>query len=169
MREDGRLPIAWKRKTCSLTKWRLTFSFSSFFYERQLTHEASRAALLFFGGSSLFFRSSFSFMTSFYRDVYLKSEPWKQVRNKKAKHHDTCAACGASGPLDAHHLIYPKNILKTKARHLRMVCRRCHDAIHELKATGRLYFRTKKLNSIWIGTQARLTKHFGIIHRNSSL
>jgi hypothetical protein len=106
---------------------------------------------------------------NYYRDVYLNSDQWKKVRNRKARRRKTCAVCGAEGPLDAHHVVYPKDILNTKQRHLRMVCRRCHDAIHELKAAGKLRFKKTKVNSIWAGTVARLAQYYGIHHRKADL
>jgi len=103
---------------------------------------------------------------SYYRDVYLKSEHWQTLRRNKARHSKKlCAACGAEGPLDTHHLVY-LNLKDIRNTHLRRVCRRCHDAIHELKARGMLNFKTKNLNGIWAGTQARLLKVFGITHAN---
>jgi ribosomal protein L37AE/L43A len=69
-----------------------------------------------------------------YRFGYLKSEKWQAVRlealvREKAK----CQICGEESiSNDAHHVWYPKSIWDTTEMHLVVLCRSCHEFIHEM-------------------------------------
>lgn len=72
---------------------------------------------------------------SYYRNTYLKSEDWKQLRMTKLRLcKSRCSLCGISNPRnDVHHVKYRK-LYDVMLRDLRVVCRCCHDKIHELMA-----------------------------------
>lgn len=70
---------------------------------------------------------------SFYRNVYLRSDDWKNLRAAKIhKEGALCKVCKRkSTSNDVHHLDY-KNLYDVTLADLVVVCRPCHDKIHEL-------------------------------------
>lgn len=68
-----------------------------------------------------------------YRFGYLKSEHWKNLRIKKlARERGHCSMCMTSKwGNDVHHIRYPKNLYETTISDLRVLCRTCHEAVHE--------------------------------------
>lgn len=68
---------------------------------------------------------------SFYRDTYLKSEDWKSLRAAKLHQKKSrCELCGdTSGSNDVHHLKYLQ-LYNVLPKHLMVLCRECHDAVH---------------------------------------
>jgi len=70
---------------------------------------------------------------SYYRDVYLKSDDWKNLRDSKiARHGKVCSLCFMEQQsVDVHHLKY-KNIYNVNHDDLRVLCRECHNKIHSL-------------------------------------
>ncbi len=72
---------------------------------------------------------------SFYRDNYLQSEDWKNLRaavlSTRCPDH-RCECCGkTSDSLDVHHLRY-RRLFDVKEKDLRALCRTCHSALHTL-------------------------------------
>ncbi len=69
-----------------------------------------------------------------YRFGYLKSEQWQTVRIAAlARERGRCQICREfSVSNDAHHIEYAANIYETKEDHLVILCRPCHDLIHDL-------------------------------------
>lgn len=69
-----------------------------------------------------------------YRFGYLKSEQWQTVRIEAlAREKAKCQVCGEESlSNDAHHMWYPENIWETRAEHLVILCRPCHDFIHTM-------------------------------------
>lgn len=71
----------------------------------------------------------------FYRDVYLRSDDWRDLRGAVIASFapdGCCTMCRkAHESLDAHHQKY-RGLFKTLPWDLRIVCRDCHDAIHAL-------------------------------------
>ncbi len=66
---------------------------------------------------------------SYYRDVYLKSEDWKNLRAAIIHFQDgLCECCGGKAK-DVHHINY-RNLTDVLPMDLMAVCRDCHDAIH---------------------------------------
>ena len=65
-----------------------------------------------------------------YRTVYLNSEHWHQLRQKKlAQMGYRCQRCGSSEHLDVHHLNY--NYLgNERLFDLQVLCRSCHKLEH---------------------------------------
>lgn len=73
-----------------------------------------------------------SWASFYYRDRYLKSEQWRTTRSEAmvlAK--AVCQLCGyQSINNDAHYIFYPPNWEETRAQHLRILCRECHEKLH---------------------------------------
>jgi 5-methylcytosine-specific restriction endonuclease McrA len=65
-----------------------------------------------------------------YREQYLKSEHWANLRARKLQLFNTCKHCGAGNGLDVHHLRY-KRLFNVGLRDLIVLCRPCHTAEHE--------------------------------------
>lgn len=64
-----------------------------------------------------------------YRNEYLKSEEWKNLRDCIMSSKPDCQCCG--GPsTDVHHMVY-RNIVDIKVSDLIPVCRTCHEYIHQ--------------------------------------
>lgn len=63
-----------------------------------------------------------------YREEYLKSDEWKNLRQTILGSNPDCQCCGKSAS-DVHHLVY-RNIVDIKISDLIPVCRKCHDFIH---------------------------------------
>lgn len=65
---------------------------------------------------------------------YLRSEHWQNLRLEKlAKVSALCHFCRfESTSNDVHHVIYRASLRETKLRDLRVLCRRCHDLVHQV-------------------------------------
>jgi len=73
---------------------------------------------------------------SWYREVYLQSEDWKNLRAAvlAIKAPDgRCNVCGKKRKLDVHHIEYRK-LYDVPFAALIPICRKCHEEIHELIA-----------------------------------
>lgn len=66
----------------------------------------------------------------FYRNVYLKSNHWFDLKNSKLKESNCCAFCLSTKKLDVHHLNY-KNLYDVELNDLLVVCRACHLKLHK--------------------------------------
>ena len=61
-----------------------------------------------------------------YRDGYLQSDHWQEVRKRKLKQAGyKCEACGEKVKLDIHHLTYER-LGKERLDDLQALCRDCH-------------------------------------------
>lgn len=69
-----------------------------------------------------------------YRFGYLKSDKWQAVRLEAlVREKGKCQICGEESiSNDAHHIWYPENIYDTTEQHLVILCRACHEFIHEM-------------------------------------
>lgn len=69
-----------------------------------------------------------------YRFHYLKSDHWKDLRLRKLVSQDAkCEICGFRClHNDVHHMIYRRPLTNTKLTDLIVLCRSCHETIHEL-------------------------------------
>jgi len=88
----------------------------------------------------------------YYRDEYLKSDHWKQLRSKKLDLTPHCERCPSCAQLDVHHRNY-RNLYDVLLSDLETLCRGCHDEEHvRLEAekknewTSRLFFTASWLN-----------------------
>ena len=71
---------------------------------------------------------------SYYRDVYLKSEDWKNLRAAilATKGADgRCHICDEIKRLDVHHIWY-KRLYDVGVHDLTPICRDCHNKVHKL-------------------------------------
>jgi len=102
---------------------------------------------------------------SFYRNTYLKSEDWKALRAAKIAHViGRCNLCGLrSESNDVHHVKY-RRLYDVKLTDLRVLCRGCHDRVHELLDK---YPKLKKLKSYEQWVAVRL--HFNRVERYDSI
>lgn len=70
----------------------------------------------------------------YYRNDYLKSEHWKDLRNKKLQLNPVCEKCGSDKRVEPHHLIY-KNLHDIRVEDLMTLCRICHNKEHKIQCT----------------------------------
>ena len=101
--------------------------------------------------------------------AYLQSKDWKKKRAAKLRcgKRQSCAFCGAVKGLEVHHLIY-RRWYDVKTGDLRLVCRRCHDLIHQLINSGDLNYQGRRPEVIFAMTQ-RALKRRGIVWREQSV
>lgn len=69
---------------------------------------------------------------SFYRNVYLKSDHWKSLRDEKLTINPRCEKCKISVCLDVHHINY-RGLYDVRMEDLQTLCRICHNQEHEEK------------------------------------
>ena len=65
----------------------------------------------------------------YYRNEYLKSEHWKNLKYEKLNKICYCEKCGNKNNIDVHHLNY-KNLYDVKLEDLQVLCRKCHSNEH---------------------------------------
>ena len=69
-------------------------------------------------------------MQAWYREVYLFSDHWKELRLQAfAKHGRYCHGCKSEQRLDVHHLRY-RDIFDVAVDDLQILCRECHEKEH---------------------------------------
>jgi len=68
----------------------------------------------------------------YYREVYLKSDHWKLLREEKLNRNPTCQQCGSSVCLDVHHKDY-RGLYDVRLNDLQTLCRKCHNKKHKRK------------------------------------
>lgn len=64
-----------------------------------------------------------------YREEYLKSDHWKQLRKEKLQLNPICEECGSASRVEPHHLDY-KNLFDVQVSDLKTLCRKCHEKAH---------------------------------------
>lgn len=70
---------------------------------------------------------------TWYREVYLKSVHWKQLRlNTLQSQGRICCKCGSMKRLQVHHLTYAR-LWKELPTDLIVVCRSCHEKLHGIQ------------------------------------
>lgn len=73
---------------------------------------------------------------------YLQSDWWKKRRRAKLRSAGfRCEKCGKGGPLQVHHLTY-KTLWRERDRDLQVVCRGCHEGIHEVAIQADRHLRS---------------------------
>lgn len=97
-----------------------------------------------------------------YRNIYLKSEHWKQLRQKAfAKHGRKCCKCGSKKRLDVHHLNY-RSIFDVVTDDLQIICRRHHDAEHGSQPMAEAGWKVTVSNS-WL-RDATVSAHARLLY-----
>lgn len=66
---------------------------------------------------------------AYYREEYLKSDHWKELKVRKLVVNPTCEICNSKKFLDVHHLDY-KNLYDVLLTDLQTLCRRHHAEQH---------------------------------------
>lgn len=66
-----------------------------------------------------------------YREVYLKSEHWQQLRGRVLTATPCCAGCGTDHRLQVHHLRYG-NLWQEELGDMMVLCSGCHKKTHQL-------------------------------------
>lgn len=66
----------------------------------------------------------------FYREEYLKSDHWKNLRYCKLQQVCYCEMCDNTSTLDVHHINY-KNLYDVELEDLMVLCRKCHVKVHD--------------------------------------
>jgi len=86
----------------------------------------------------------------FYRFEYLKSEHWKDLRIAKLASVDAvCARCKTRDlSNDVHHVRY-KNLYDVEIRDLIVLCRHCHDLVHQFLDDIRNEVFCERSNQEW--------------------
>lgn len=123
------------------------------------------------GKAAAFTKGTMSISSSYKQ--YLKSDHWQNLRLEKlVKTGAKCHFCQEESPSnDVHHVKYPSNLKDTKLKHLRVLCRRCHNLVHEILDE---FPAIKKLNnsrSIWRVTDQHVRRRLGIkivFHKETS-
>lgn len=83
-------------------------------------------------------------MREWYRDIYLRSGHWMQLRLRKLVHANRkCERCGAVGNLDIHHKNY-RDIYDVEMDDLEALCRACHNLEHHIKPQSKVVFKKKR-------------------------
>ena len=82
---------------------------------------------------------------NYYRNVYLKSDHWKFLREEKLAKTSSCEKCGTKSLLDVHHKNY-RELYDVKLTDLQTLCRLCHDKEHLKKQKSKKPIRDKRLN-----------------------
>jgi hypothetical protein len=80
----------------------------------------------------------------YYREIYLKSDHWKQLKAKKLLANPLCERCGSNKFLDVHHLDY-KNLYDVLLTDLETLCRHCHHEDHERAREEKRIEESKKV------------------------
>ena len=65
-----------------------------------------------------------------YREEYLRSEEWKNLRSLVLNMRCNCQCCNSIKATDVHHLVY-RNLVDVTVNDLIPVCRECHNLIHQ--------------------------------------
>jgi len=77
------------------------------------------------------FRQADMFMSAEEKRSYLKSTYWKTLREQRLNlANNKCEQCNKPNPTDLHHIHY-HNLGADQINDVRMLCRECHQAIHD--------------------------------------
>jgi hypothetical protein len=87
---------------------------------------------------------------SFYRNTYLKSDHWKNLRLERlVMSKCCCSSCGVkSTNNDVHHITYSTSLWQVKVDDIRVLCRDCHERVHKVMKTY-MVDTAKSPNKIW--------------------
>ena len=72
---------------------------------------------------------------AYYRNVYLNSDHWKNLRKEKLAQSPRCEKCKTYLSLDVHHKEY-RNLYDVSLKDLQTLCRLCHDKEHKIKKSN---------------------------------
>ena len=83
----------------------------------------------------------------YYWNVYLKSEHWKELKNRKLLVNPNCENCNVSSYLDVHHIDY-KNLYDVELIDLKTLCRKCHNEEHKRLRVQKMIINQMKPSTI---------------------
>lgn len=85
-----------------------------------------------------------------YRFVFLKSDKWQNIRLEAlVREQAKCQICGfESISNDAHHIHYPPSVWDTELDDLVVLCRACHQLVHDLESLDLVSTKVEKVKSI---------------------
>lgn len=78
----------------------------------------------------------------YYRHTYLRSEHWRNLKQRVLGNRPFCQVCGRRDTLDVHHRTY-RDLYNVNPQDLVVLCRRHHDLVH--LSTSRLRGGMKEL------------------------
>ena len=70
------------------------------------------------------------FMSAEDKKAYLQSAKWQRMRSFKLTMNPVCECCGFGTTLEVHHITY-KRLGNERPEDLAVVCRTCHQSIHD--------------------------------------
>lgn len=85
-------------------------------------------------------------------EEYLRSKDWSNKRLRKLEAAEgKCDICGTKNySNDVHHIKYSKDLKTVRIWDLRVLCRRCHDAVHQaLKLNGKEIEKFEESSDRW--------------------
>lgn len=90
-------------------------------------------------------------MNDYYRNVYLKSDHWKLLRLEKLlRCKEKCSVCRVqSKNNDVHHIFY-KNLENVQMCDLKVLCRQCHEIVHQVLENYPEVRRPKSPRLVWL-------------------
>lgn len=93
----------------------------------------------------------------YYRNNYLRSDHWQNLRLQRlVKSKCRCALCGKEDiSNDVHHVNY-RNLKDVRISDLRVLCRKCHDQVHEVMTMEDDYKRIMGSYSRWAAIRRRI-------------
>jgi 5-methylcytosine-specific restriction endonuclease McrA len=83
----------------------------------------------------------------YYREEYLKSEHWAELKAAKLVVNSSCERCVSPQNLDVHHLRY-RSLYDVLLTDLMTLCRRCHDQEHDMLEVRQQAVWTHRLTSV---------------------
>ena len=83
----------------------------------------------------------------YYRNIYLQSEHWKNLRKEKLEKNSVCEKCGSTLSLDIHHKEYGQ-LFNVTIKDLQTLCRVCHNKEHSKKKEKLNNNKIKKFKKI---------------------
>lgn len=98
-----------------------------------------------------------------YYKRYLRSDHWQNLRLEKLVCAGTlCHFCRQDSPSnDVHHVKYRESLKETKLKDLRVLCRRCHDLVHEVLRRFPAIQKLKHGNERWRVTEQHVHRILG--------
>ena len=85
---------------------------------------------------------------NYYRNIYLNSEHWKNLRREKLEKSPVCEQCGTMFSLDIHHKEY-RRLYDVTLKELQTLCRVCHNKEHRGEKTKWNKKNPNKKKDIW--------------------
>src|ERR1041385_70422 len=89
----------------------------------------------------------------YYRNVYLTTEHWKNVREEKLTQTPFCQNCGSTKHLEPHHIRY-KNVYDVELNDLKTLCRKCHIDKHK-QLNQKLFIKNQEKEKKYIKKKRR--------------